>query len=61
MPTLHVILRDAFRISFVSYAVFFFSDIAKPGFATNYLNLNTLLLFVLFLGFVHVLLTKEGD
>jgi hypothetical protein len=59
MTLFRAILRDAFRIAFVSYAVFFFADIAKPGFATNYLNLNKLLLLILFLGILHVFLTKQ--
>jgi len=48
--------RDLFLISFVSFVLFFLSDLAKPGFVTNYISINGILLLVLFLGVVTVFL-----
>lgn len=54
-PFLKVFVRDIFRVAFSTFAVYFLADLLKPGFVTNYINLNVLLLFVIASGVATVL------
>lgn len=56
-----IVSRNAFVVGLAAFAFFFFSDLVKPGFATNYLNLNCLLLFVIGFGIVTILLSDESQ
>ncbi|MBI4276785.1 hypothetical protein HY629_03030 [Candidatus Uhrbacteria bacterium] len=58
---LRTIVRDIFIVGLTTFVVYFVADFAKPGFVTNYVNLNALLLFVLVFGIVTVLLYDSGD
>ena len=54
-----LLLRDIFRIALATFVVYFFADLIKPGFVTNYINLNALLLFVLASGITTIVLTED--
>lgn len=49
------LLHDVFIIALATFVVYFFADFLKPGFVTNYINLNTLLLFVIGSGIATIL------
>lgn len=53
------IIHDVFIVALATFVVCFFADLIKPGFVTNYINLNTLLLLVIATGIVTILLTDE--
>ncbi len=62
MPTFfHRIAHDVFVIALVTFVVYFFADIIKPGLVTNYINLNALLLFVIASGIATVLTNDTGS
>ena len=52
--------HDVFVISLVTFIVYFFADVIKPGLVTNYINLNMLLLFVIASGIGAVLTPLEA-
>ncbi len=53
------LIGDIFTISVVSLVVFFTAEIIKPGFITNYFNLNLFLLWCILIGIIQVLITKD--
>lgn len=53
------LVHDVFAISLVTFVVYFFADVIKPGLVTNYINLNMLLLFVIASGIATVLTDQE--
>lgn len=59
-PLIKIVVRDIFLVALVTFIVYFFADLVKPGFVTNYINLNALLLFVIGSGIVTVLTREEG-
>jgi uncharacterized membrane protein YqaE (UPF0057 family) len=61
MNTWTLIIRDAFVIALTTYVVYFIAELVKRGFVTNYVNMNILLLLVLFLGIITVLFDKDGE
>lgn len=60
-PFVKMLVRDIFRIALMTFVVYFFADLIKPGLVTNYINLNALLLFAIVLGVVTILLTGEKE
>lgn len=52
---IRLIIRDIFRIALITFIVYFFADLIKPGLVTNYVNLNSLLLLVIGGGIVTIL------
>lgn len=61
MEIFRSVTRDIFGIGLVAFVAFFVADLVKPGFATNYINLNALLLFVILSGIVMVLISKNKE
>lgn len=60
MNYIRQIIHDVFVVALVTFIVYFFADLLKPGFVTNYINLNMLLLFVIASGIATILLTGDG-
>lgn len=58
-PFIRSLVRDCFTVGLVTFAVYFFADLVKPGLVTNYINLNLLLLCVIVVGIIHILLTDS--
>lgn len=58
-PLIKILVRDIFLVALVTFIVYFFADLVKPGFVTNYINLNVLLLFVIGSGILTVLTSQE--
>jgi len=54
------ILHDLFNISLVTLVIYFIIEIFKPGFVTNYLNLNIFLLLVILTGIIEVIINKKS-
>ncbi|MBI5621753.1 hypothetical protein HY933_02735 [Candidatus Falkowbacteria bacterium] len=50
------ILSDVVAVSLASEVVFVLAELAKPGFVTNYLNLNLFLLWCVFVASIYVLI-----
>ena len=49
------LIHDVFIIALTTFVVYFFVDFLKPGFVTNYINVNALLLFVIGSGIATIL------
>lgn len=55
MEIIRRLIHDVFVIGLSTFVVYFFADLIKPGFVTNYINLNALLLFVTATGIATIL------
>ncbi|MFA5358882.1 MAG: hypothetical protein WC310_03630 [Patescibacteria group bacterium] len=53
------ILYDVFSVSAVSWAVCVVSETIKPGFVTNYLDMNIFLLWTVIIGIIYTLMNKN--
>lgn len=53
-----LIAKEIFQVFFIAYLVFLFIDIFDPGFISNFLNLNYLLIFVVINGMIAVILAE---
>lgn len=49
------IVKEVFQISLISYLVFYLIEDFKPGFITNYFNLNIILILTIISGIITVL------
>lgn len=55
------IAKDIFKISGISYVIFFILDFLNPGFVVNFLNLNLILIICIISGIITALIYKKNN
>ncbi|MFA6908625.1 MAG: hypothetical protein WC289_01935 [Patescibacteria group bacterium] len=58
---IETVVRETFKVAFLTYLVFYLLDYLTPGMITNYFNINILLIITAVTGVIALSLFKKSD